>query len=70
MARKWNQVNGNWEVAVIELPSGNWLGHMGLRQNLDRFGSSHKQEVFQDVEAALMFVGFPVDLVPIPEELR
>jgi hypothetical protein len=65
----WTHIK-DYDVSVQQLPSGEWLGSMGLSTMLDSAGTSVKQEVFPDVISALRYVGYPVDFVPIPESLQ
>lgn len=69
--RSWGMYSGqSHHVAVIERHDGQWIASMGLKPILDAAGTSVKQEVFPDVESALRWVGYPVDFVPIPQELN
>lgn len=63
----WEQrLPNNWEVAVIRLPSGKYMGHMGEIRVVDTYGTSYKQEVFDNKTDAFRYVGFPVGLLPLP----
>ncbi len=57
-------------VAVNERRDGKWIGSYGLKSSLDPYGASNKFDVFDTVEGALEFIGYPHSIVGIPTELK
>jgi hypothetical protein len=70
MRRTWTLTNGNHVSYIEERRDGQWIAGYGLKPILDPYGTSGKQDLFETVEKALAFVGYPLDFVPIPESLR
>ena len=75
--RLWqHKVNDRLSQTVMELRNGKWLGQLTEYKYVKTGHAYHYTDddvvidQFNTVEEALNAVGYPVDVAPIPEELR
>ena len=58
----------NYEIAVYQMPSGRYMGHIGLKRACRAAGdtSSFRQKSFDNIKDAFQFIGWPINILPIP----